>query len=194
MKILKKLLKIIFDIIIIFFIFIAGIIVYNFIQVKFFEKKYPEFMGYTFFEVTTGSMKDTINISDIIIVKLTDDVHKNDIISYENNSEIITHRIIEENDEKLITKGDANNSKDKEITRNVVIGKVVKILPQFGIWIKVLSDYKILLSIFATIILFGVAISKSDKKKNRRNRHSFSRFIRNVRGMRKNAKKEETKD
>lgn len=187
----RKLVKYFFDIIILFLIFIAIIILYNYVQVKFFEKKYPEFMGYTFFEVITGSMKNTININDIIIVKITDDVHENDIISYENDQEIVTHRIITEEKDTLITKGDANNSKDKEISRNMVIGKVVKILPEFGIWIKVLSDYKVLLSIFVTIVLLGLAISKKD---NRKNRHSFSRFMRNMRGMRKNAEKKKTKD
>ena len=198
MKILRKILKVLFDIIVILTIFLVIIVMYNFIQMKAFNKEYPEFFGYTFFEVTTGSMKETIQINDVIIVQLTQDVHKDDIISYEKENEVITHRIVEEGKDQLVTKGDNNNSKDKPIEKKSVIGKVVKIIPKLGIWIKVFSDIKVLISISITIVLFGLVFSdnKSDGKEEteRKKRHSFSRFVKNVKGIRKDAKSKETKD
>lgn len=195
METLRKIMKIIFDIIIFFTIIAVILVLYNFIQVSAFKKSYPEFFGYTFFEVTTGSMKNTIQVNDIILVKITEDVKKNDIISYVYNDDIITHRIIDETEEGYITKGDANNSADKPIKKADIIGKVVKIFPKLGIWIKVFSDLKVVLSIIITIILFGLALNTKNEEKNREKRHSFSKFIKNVKGTREDAKKKkETKD
>ncbi|MBR6034196.1 MAG: signal peptidase I [Clostridia bacterium] len=193
MKILIKLMKVVFDIIVLLCIGFILIVLYNFYQISILDKKYSEFFGYTFFEVTTGSMKDTININDVIIVKITQDVHKNDIVSYMKNEEIITHRIIEENGTILVTKGDSNNSADMPIERNTVIGKVEKIIPELGVWIKVFSDFKVTISIVITFLLFGLALS-SKEKRNKKNRHSFSRFLKNLKGMLKNGKEKETKD
>ncbi len=192
MKILIKLMKIIFDVIVFLCIGLILIILYNFYQISVLDKKYSEFFGYTFFEVTTGSMKDTINIDDVIIVKITKDVHKNDIVSYLRDNEIITHRIIEENKDVLITKGDSNNSTDMPIGRDMIIGKVEKIIPELGIWIKVFTDFKVTASIIITFLLFGLALTTKRKKK--KNRHAFSRFLKNVKGMLKDGKEKETKD
>lgn len=194
MDTLKKYLKILFDILITLCIILVIIVFFNFFQVSMLNKKYPNFLGYTFFEVTTGSMKDTIQINDVIIVKITEDLHKDDIISYENNEEIITHRIIEERQEDFITKGDSNNSVDKPVKKSSAIGKVVKIVPKLGIWLKVFTDMKVVLSIIITIVLFGLALGSNSKSENKKNRHSFSKFIKNVKGIRENAKKKETKD
>ena len=193
MKNIIKIIKFFFDIIVFLSILLVFIVMYNFFQITFLNKKYSEFLGYTFFEVTTGSMKEAIDINDVIIVRITEDVHNGDIISYIKNGEIITHRIIEEREDNLITKGDANNSKDSPITKDMVIGKVEKVIPKLGVWIKVLSDFKVLLSIIITILLFGLALNNKPKK-DKKNRHSFARFIKNLKGIRKDAKKEETKD
>ena len=194
MKNLRKIAKIFYDVIIFFIILLVVIIMFNFFQVNILNKKYPEFFGYTFFEVTTGSMKETIQINDVILVKITKDVYKDDIISYQNKDEIITHRIIKETEEELITKGDANNTIDKPIKRENVIGKVIKIFPELGIWIKVFSDLKVALSIIITITLFSLALTNKNKEENKKSRHSFSKFIKNVKGIIRNAKKKETKD
>ena len=74
------------------------------------------FFRYKAYNITTNSMEPTINMGDIIIVKKVKDeenLKNGDIISFNKNGEIITHRIIdivETNGEKrYITKGDNNN-------------------------------------------------------------------------------------
>ena len=191
MKILKKIITTFFNIITILIVILVIVVIYNFIQVNFLKKKYPEILGYTFFEVKTGSMADTIQVNDFILVKLTDEEQKNDIISYINENEIITHRIIEQKEGVLITKGDANNAIDIPIQKSSVIGKVVKIFPKMGIWIKVLSDIKVDISIIVTLILLGLIFTK---KNNKKNRHSFSKFMKNMRRSLKDAKEKKAKD
>ena len=189
MKLLEKIVKIVFNIIIVLMFFLVIIVSYNFIQINILKKQYSNFLGYTVFEVTTGSMSGTIEINDVILVKITQDVKKDDIITFQKKGEIITHRIIAENDDLLITKGDANTGNDTPIQKKDVIGKVTKIFPRFGIWVKVLSDTKVIGSIIITVILFGFAIS-SKKEEKQEDKKSFSRFMRNRREKRNGKSKE----
>ena len=77
------------------------------------------------FEVQTGSMKDAINPGDMIIVKSDSDIKLNDIVTYKQGEEFITHRVIEAYNETYVTQGDANNVKDEPITKGQFVGKVV---------------------------------------------------------------------
>lgn len=169
-KVMEKFVKAltnVFMTVVIIAIFFA---MYNFIQLNMMDKKYVNFFGYTFFNVVTGSMEDTININDVIIVKITDNYKEKDIITYMNNKDFITHRIIKMEGDVIITQGDANNTPDNPIDKSVVLGKVVKIIPKLGIWKKVITTPKVLISIVATIILFSFAFSykkESDKEKEK---------------------------
>ena len=192
MKLIEKLVRTIFNILIILLVFLVVIVSYNFIQINLLKKQYANFLGYTIFEVSTGSMSGTIEINDVILVKITQDVKKDDIITFFNKNEIITHRIIVENNDKLVTKGDANTARDIAINKSDVIGKVVKILPRFGIWVKVLSDTKVIGSVIITMILFGFAVSTT-KEEKQEEKKSFSRFMRSRREKR-NGKIKEKKE
>lgn len=192
MRILKKVIKTIFNILIILMVLLVILIAFNFIQMNIFGKQYSDFFGYTFFEVTTGSMSGTIEINDVIVVKITKDVSKNDIITFIENNSIVTHRIINEDGEKLITKGDANTGQDKPVERTNVIGKVEKVLPKFGIWVKVLTDIKVIICIVITFVLFGLAITSEKEEKTKREK-SFSRFMRNRREKKNESSKEKKK-
>ena len=92
------------------------------------HKSYSNIFGFTAFRVATGSMENTIEVGDIVIAKLDTPVNLNDIIVFQENDYFITHRLINFIENKLITKGDANNSEDKAIDESQVIGKVVAIV------------------------------------------------------------------
>ncbi|MCF0125985.1 MAG: signal peptidase I [Clostridia bacterium] len=159
----KKIGKIILNIITVIVIIAIIFAVYNFVQLKCFNKKYANFFGYTILEVSTGSMAETINIYDIIVVKLTKDVNVNDIITFEQDDVLITHRIIEMKENEIITKGDANNTKDRSIKNRDIIGKVVFIGRRLGIWIKVIAEPKVFISMLITIVLITKVFSKENK-------------------------------
>ena len=53
MKIIEKLIKIILDIIKIIVIGLVIFIIVNYVQLNIMKKNYPDFFGYTFFEVET---------------------------------------------------------------------------------------------------------------------------------------------
>lgn len=148
----KKVLNIILDIIIIAVIIL---LLYSIIQKNITKENYTNIFGYTFLEVLTGSMSGTIEIGDGVIVKLTKDVEKEDIIVYEKDNSLITHRLIEKQNDKLIAKGDANNTQDEPITQEMVVGKVIKIIPNANLWKKIIIGV-----VIALIIIFIVIIRR----------------------------------
>ena len=116
--------------------------------------------GYTYFEVLSGSMRDEINIGDIVIIKLGSGYDVGDVITYKSNNNFITHRIMEIRENKIITKGDANNVVDEPIYRNQVVGKVVRNVNKLGLYIKVFTDIKVIILLFFIIMLSAYIISE----------------------------------
>lgn len=108
--------------------FIVGIVIYSFISTQILKKDYTNIFGYTYYSVATGSMKPVISPNDLIFVKITKNVSKGDIITFKDSASIVTHRLIDINDNKYITKGDANNTSDAGINKSDIIGKVVYII------------------------------------------------------------------
>ena len=127
----KKILNYILHIFIIIFLVV---VIYSILQNKITGRRYTDLFGYTFLEVVTGSMSGTIEIGDSVIVKITKDVKENDIIVYEKDSELITHRLIKKEEQVLITKGDANNIEDDPIIEDMVVGKVICVIPNLNLW------------------------------------------------------------
>ena len=156
------------------------VLIYNYVQTKILKKDYCNFLGYTAFKVVSGSMADTINIGDIVIVKIEknyverveninikieknkENININDIIVFKQDEYIITHRVIKIDRDKILTKGDANNTEDKTIERSQIIGKVTKVFPNINTWKKVFTSPTVLTSIIITVILFAIAFSVED--------------------------------
>ena len=150
MKYILKFFKLCFVIIFIFLLSINLILLFS----KYTSKEgYPKIWGYTYFEVLSGSMRDEINIGDIVIIKLASGYDVGDVITYKSNNNFITHRIVEIRENKIITKGDANNVVDEPIYRNQVVGKVVRNVNKLGLYIKVFTDVKVIILLFFIIML-----------------------------------------
>ena len=139
---------------------ILVMVVYGKCILTFTNNKYPSYFGYTIFEVASGSMEPTLYANDVILIKITrDNLKKDDIIAFNNENAIITHRIVFLDGDTLTVKGDNNNTIDMPIQRGQIIGKVVKVFPKLGIWKKVITEPKILIAIFVTLLLFDFALS-----------------------------------
>ena len=164
-KIINIILRTILNFVYIILAIIVIILIYNIIQISILNKSYMNIFGYSFFEVKTGSMSGTMEIGDIIIVKITDDVKKDDIVTYEEEQTLITHRIINIEENSITTKGDANNAQDKPIEKGKVIGKVVYIFKNVEVWKNVFKSPQVYIPVITTLILFGITISIGEKKK-----------------------------
>ena len=157
----------ILDLLLILITILIIIGIYYITQIKILKNEYANIFGYTFFEVATGSMSNTIEIGDVVIVKVTKDVEKNEIIVYKDGNNFVTHRLIENNGEKLVAKGDANNSEDKPITKEQILGRVICIIPKLGIWRKIFLSPEIIGLILIFMVLLGIVLqitsNNSDK-------------------------------
>ena len=165
---LKRIIKLVVNIFTYILLVILILVIYGKLVITFGNNVYPNYFGYTFFEVASGSMRPTLEINDVIIVKITkDNLNKGDVIAFQGDEAIITHRILYIDGNILTVKGDNNDVVDKPISVDQVIGKVVKIVPKLGVWKKVITEPKILIAIFITLLLFDFAISYNgnDRKK-----------------------------
>ncbi len=156
-EIVEKIVNFLLNILIFIFSVFLLVAVYTGFQTRIIGNDYPDFFGYSFFEVQTGSMKDTINPGDWIVVKLTSDVKLDDVVTYELNGNLITHRLIEVYKGTFVTQGDANSDKDAPIDQNQVIGKVVKVLAGFGVFRKILLNPAVLLTLIIALFFFSSA-------------------------------------
>ena len=158
---------------------ILVILIYNIILIFISaENDGIELFGYRAYVITSDSMEPAINNGDAIVVKNCEeeDLQTGDVITFEQNQEVITHRIqkIEEDqttkEKTYITKGDNNNIEDSEhINFSAIIGKCVLTIPYLGNIISVLENKLIILIIILIIlILFFFKIQKQEKLENRR--------------------------
>ena len=167
MKVVKKIFRWIFDIILFNILAIALIMAYNHVQVNIRGNTYTTMLGYSAFEVATGSMSNTIEIGDVILVKLiepNEPVSENEIVVFTQDTTLVTHRIIKINGDQIITKGDANNTQDDPISRGQIIGKVVKIIPDVKMWKEIILTPKVLIPTSISILLLWIFFSYDKEK------------------------------
>ena len=159
-KIIEKIINVILDLAIFIFGIILLVSIYNNVQTTILKNSYSSFFGYTVFGVQTGSMADEINAGDWIIVKKANKIAIDDVVTYMQDGEFITHRVVEAYKNTFVTKGDVNNTKDAPINRDQIVGKVVKILPNFEIFRKTLFNPIVLLFLIITLYLGNILFKK----------------------------------
>lgn len=104
-----------------------------------------------FFIITSGSMSPYINTGEMVVTLKKSDYKVNDVITFlENESYFVTHRIIREEENGFVTKGDFNNIEDESLVKiSQIKGKVVfhsKIL-------AMVFKYRIIINFMLIIIL-----------------------------------------
>lgn len=92
-----------------------------------------DFFGFSTAVVSSGSMEPEISVDDMIVIKEQDDYQEGDVITFERDGSLITHRIIEKSQNSFVTKGDANQVPDlEEVDMADVVGKTVFVIPKAG--------------------------------------------------------------
>lgn len=146
----------------IFIVCLVSLCLYTFLMVDVCGKKYANIFGYTYFVVSSGSMSGSIEVNDIVIIKIDSEYKKNDIITFlDKDGNFITHRFLKEVNGQIITKGDVNNTVDDPIDKNQIVGKVYLVIsPKF-----VFKCVAILLIIGIILVLFNFdkIFKKEDK-------------------------------
>lgn len=138
---------------------IFEVIVILFLVVSKVQGTPPTLFGHQMYFIRTGSMSPYLEPGDVIISKKYDGGElvagkDGDVVTYygEMNGavELITHRVIKVDGDKIITQGDFNNVADSPITKDdieavmvhktVIIDKVYKIISTtWGFWLFIFT-------------------------------------------------------
>lgn len=92
----------------------------------------PMPFGYGASVVLSGSMEPEFSKGDLIIVAEADSYSKGDVVVFYDGTDLVVHRIIDESDDTVTTKGDANNVADVSIDRSAIKGKVLFHVDKLG--------------------------------------------------------------
>ncbi len=159
MKLFVKILKYVFWIVI---LLISIIILYKVFAKVILKEQFPKILGYGSATVISGSMKPSINIGDYIVVKEKKEYFEGDIVIYnDEDNTMVTHRIIDKNNQEFITKGDNNNIADKPITKDKIKGKVILVLPVIGsIQMMLLKPISIMIIFILVVVISMIYFRK----------------------------------
>lgn len=158
MKMIRKIAKKIFDLLITLVIILGLIIILLYI------------FGIRQYIVVSGSMEPTLKTGSVVFINHNFSFEKlkvSDIVAFKLESgNMATHRIQKITEEGIITKGDANGLDDGITTKNNYVGKMIFSIPYIGYVIKIFTTTKGLLvvgMVFIMIVLICLLI-KDEKK------------------------------
>lgn len=180
MKVIKKIMnnkifKITFKIIE-YILFICMFLYLGFIVIQKISNN-SSIMGYRMFTVATGSMKPVYEIGDVLVVEETQfsNLKVGDDVTYigakdDFKDKIVTHRIININNNEITTQGVANTAADPVINYDQIYGKVVyKLTLITFISNLVRNQYGFFFLVFSplVIIVFMEIVDIFDNKKEK---------------------------
>lgn len=171
MKTLKKIIRVIIATII---TLIVVLNVYNFINIKILNKDLSTIFGYSVLEVVSGSMKPTIEVGELIVIDTNEKNYKKDdiVTFYDVNGAFVTHRIVSIDEDKMITKGDNNDSKDDATDVDKIVGKYVCKIPYLGTVLSIIQKPVILFLILVIGILYSYLVSTEEPKEKKIKTHT----------------------
>lgn len=154
-------------------------------QAKTNEDVVPSVFGYKPFIVLSGSMETEIHVGDLILTKEVnpENLKLEDVIAFRDaEGTVTTHRIIDivekENVTYFVTKGDNNDSQDKNLVEfKDVEGLYIGRIPGVGSLLNSLSQpTTIIIVILGVTIIFGIAFMITSKKERLEEEKEFLEF------------------
>ena len=133
----------------------------------------PMPLGFGMAEVLTDSMTDpnhpetSIYRGDVIIVVPQDEYEVGDVIAFQSENIVVTHRIIGINEDgEFITKGDTpENTPDTDpLKKEYIFGKVVKVIPNMSGVIRFIKTPGVSMVILLVAALLFVLSMKKEKE------------------------------
>lgn len=132
----------------------------------------PAYLG----SATSASMAPTIGAGDAYVVVGADEVDVGDVVVFSSHERggYVTHRVVGESPNGLITKGDANEATDQEtgmapVPRSAVVGEVLTVggtplvIPALGTVVGLVDDHG--LAALAVVAATGIAIGIRDRRR-----------------------------
>ena len=133
----------------------------------------PMPLGFGMAEVLTDSMTDpnhpetSIYRGDVIVVVPQDEYEVGDVVAFQSENIVVTHRIIEINEYgEFVTKGDSpENTPDTDpLKKEYIFGKVVKVIPNMSGVIRFIKTPVVSMVILLVAALLFVLSMKKEKE------------------------------
>lgn len=144
----------------------------------------PMPFGFGMTVVLSGSMEPELSVDDLLIVTPSDTYEVGDVVVYQTQRTAVVHRIVAINGDKIITRGDANNTDDDPIAKENIKGKVVFAIPFIGLIVNLIKTP------FGTILLLGAAVwllEASFKKEKDKKAEELAAIRREIEELKKDA-------
>lgn len=144
----------------------------------------PMPFGFGMTVVLSGSMEPELSVDDLLIVTPSDTYEVGDVVVYQTQRTAVVHRIVSINGDKIITRGDANNTDDDPIAKENIKGKVIFAIPFIGLIVNLIKTP------FGTILLLGAAVwllESSFKKEKDKKAEELAAIRREIEELKKDA-------
>lgn len=126
---------------------------------------------YRTYTILTGSMQPKISPGDVIVTTNVgiNELEVGDIITFNRDGMTATHRIIELNDDSILTQGDNNNVHDNPIEYEQIIGKYLFKIPQLGRILQFTSSVPGIILVVTLVITYFIyeGMIKDSTQKNK---------------------------
>jgi len=161
-----------------------GLGVYNWNAKRVFNNAMPMPFGTGVSVILSGSMEPTLHVNDLVIIREADAYEMDDIVVYQSGSSLVIHRIVGINEEenKVTTKGDANNIEDGEIPVTAIKGKLSFSIPFIGILIRFMKSVPGVILILAAAAFLMIRSWKKEKEEDNRELDAIKAEIAKLKG------------
>lgn len=92
----------------------------------------PTLFGWGNAVVLSGSMEPELPVGSLLWTHKQNTYTPGDVVTFEENGTLVTHRLVSVDEDTAVTKGDANNAEDSPIDVRQIRGKVSAVWPGAG--------------------------------------------------------------
>lgn len=120
------------------------------------------------YEILSGSMEPNLKVGNVVLVNTLDkDTEIDDVIAFKMGDVPVIHRVIGFEEDGIVTKGDANVSRDPGVLhKENVIGKVLLNPGALSIIISILTNHTV-----AVVVILIILNIVTDRKRGDENEH-----------------------
>ena len=115
--------------------------------------------------VLSGSMEPEISVGDLLIITEAQSYQVGDVVVFQDGRSSVTHRIVSISEDKVVTRGDANNTEDAPITLEQIKGKVTMVIPLIGYAINLIKTPVGTICVLALAVFLLESSFGAEKKK-----------------------------
>ena len=145
---------------------VLGLNVYMLNASRLMGNKMPMPFGYGMAVILSGSMEPEMSVGDLIIVHESNDYVVDDVVVFQESGILITHRIVDIQEDEYVTKGDANNAEDKPIMVSNIVGEVILCVPGLGNLVNIIKSPIVSIVIIVIAMLLVEKSNEKDRKKD----------------------------